>query len=149
MPSARCQVQAPVIPIAYLFYNTNMNLAYWCVLIAGMMPILTIAIAKGRRGYDNANPRAWLDKQEGVPRRADYAHRNHFEAFPFFAAAVIIAEQSHASQVFIDTLAFAFIAARIVYTFFYLTDRGTLRTAAFAIGYGCVVGLFVLAAYGA
>lgn len=124
-----------------------MNLAYWCVLIAGMMPILTIAIAKGRRGYDNANPRPWLDKQQGLPRRADYAHRNHFEAFPFFAAAVIIAEQLHVTQSSIDALAVAFIATRIVYTFFYLTDRATLRTAAFTIGYGCVIGLFLLAAY--
>jgi uncharacterized MAPEG superfamily protein len=58
-----------------------MTLAYWCVLIAGMMPIATVVIAKFHRGYDNADPRAWLDKQQGMRRRADYAHRNHFETF--------------------------------------------------------------------
>lgn len=58
-----------------------MTLSYWCILIAGLMPVLTIAVAKyGRRDFDNAEPRAWLDKQTGVRRRADYAHRNHFEA---------------------------------------------------------------------
>jgi uncharacterized MAPEG superfamily protein len=126
-----------------------MNSAYWCVLIAGVLPYLTVAIAKFRRGYDNANPRAWLDKQEGLRRRADYAHRNHFEAFPFFAAAVIIAQQLHGPQASIDKLAVSFILARIVYTLFYLANRSTLRTVAFCAGYACVLGLFLLAASGA
>ena len=42
-----------------------MNLAYWCVLIAGVMPVLTILSAKARPGFDNANPRAWLEQQQG------------------------------------------------------------------------------------
>jgi uncharacterized MAPEG superfamily protein len=124
-----------------------MNLAYWCVLIAGIMPILTVAIAKLQRGYDNSNPRAWLDRQEGMRRRADYAHRNHFEAFPFFAAAVIIAQQLSAAQASIDALAVVFIAARVAYTAFYLADRPNLRSTAFMIAYACVIGLFLLAAY--
>lgn len=124
-----------------------MTLAYWCVLIAGVMPILTIAVAKLQRGYDNNNPRAWLDQQQGMRRRADYAHRNHFEAFPFFAAAVIVAQQLNAPQTSIDTMAAAFIVARIVYTLSYLADRPNLRSAAFLIGYGLVLGLFFMAAY--
>ena len=124
-----------------------MTLAYWCVLIAGVMPLLTIAVAKLQRGYDNNNPRAWLDQQQGMRRRADYAHRNHFEAFPFFAAAVIVAQQLSAPQTSIDTMAAAFIVARVVYTLSYLADRPNLRSAAFLIGYGLVLGLFFLAAY--
>lgn len=124
-----------------------MNIAYWCVLIAGVMPLLTVAIAKLQRGYDNSNPRAWLDNQQGMRKRADYAHRNHFEAFPFFASAVIIAQQLHAPQSTVDTLAAAFIAARIAFTFFYLIDRAGLRTMAFMIGYGCVAGLFLVAGF--
>lgn len=124
-----------------------MNLAYWCVLIAGVMPILTIAVAKLQRGYDNHNPRIWLDKQQGVYRRADYAHRNHFEAFPFFAAAVIIAQQLNAPQTWIDLLAATFIVARIAFTLFYLADRPNLRSTAWMIAYGCILGLFFLAAF--
>lgn len=61
-----------------------MTIAYWCVLVAGLMAPFTVAIAKwGRRDFDNSEPRAWLDKQSGLRRRADFAHRNHFEAFPF------------------------------------------------------------------
>ena len=57
-----------------------MQLAYWCILIAGVMPVCTVAFSKaGVRDYDNAEPRAWLERQQGARRRADYAHRNHFE----------------------------------------------------------------------
>lgn len=125
-----------------------MNLSYWCVLVAGIMPVATVAIAKwGRRDYDNSEPRRWLEKQNGVRRRADSAHRNHFEAFPFFAAGVLVAQQLHAPQNSIDMLAIAFIAARIVYTGLYLTDRSTLRSVSWFIGYFAVVELFLVAAF--
>lgn len=124
----------------------KMTLAYWCILIAGVMPIMTVAVAKLQRGYDNHNPRDWLEKQQGIRKRADYAHRNHFEAFPFFAVAVIIAQQLNVSQASIDLLAGGFIAARIGYTFFYLADRPVLRSTAFLVAYGCILGMFLLAA---
>lgn len=125
-----------------------MNLAYWCVLAAGIMPVATVGIAKwGRRDFDNSEPRAWLEKQKGVRRRADSAHRNHFEAFPFFAAGVLVAQQLQAPQNSIDMLAIAFIASRIVYTWLYLTDRSTLRSVSWFIGYLSVVGLFLIAAF--
>lgn len=126
-----------------------MTLAYWCVLIAGMMPVLTILSAKLRRGFNNTDPRAWLEQQEGWRKRADYAHRNHFEAFPFFAAAVIIAQQLHAPQASIDLLAIIFILARIAFTLLYLANLATLRTLAFSVAYGCVLGLFLLSAVSA
>lgn len=123
-----------------------MNLAYWCVLIAGVMPLLTVAIAKARPGYDNRNPRAWLEKQEGLRSRADFAHRNHFEAFPFFAAAVIIAQQLQAPQAQIDAFALAFIAARVAYTVCYLANLAALRSLAWLASYLCVIALFLAAA---
>lgn len=122
-----------------------MSLAYWCVLIAGILPAATVAIAKwGKRDFDNSSPRQWLDQQEGFRRRADSAHRNHFEAFPFFAAGVLVAHQLQAPQESIDALAVAFIAARVIYTILYLTDRSTLRSICWVIGYLTVIGLFLL-----
>ncbi|MCI1003384.1 MAPEG family protein [Herbaspirillum sp. C7C8] len=124
-----------------------MTLSYWCILVAGLMPVLTIAVAKyGRRDFDNAEPRAWLDKQTGVRRRADYAHRNHFEAFPFFAAAVLVAQQVGAPQGQIDIAALVFIAARLLYTMLYLADKPSARSAVWIIGYLSVIALFVIAA---
>lgn len=124
-----------------------MALSYWCILIAGILPILTVAAAKfGRKDFDNAEPRAWLDKQGGMRRRADYAHRNHFEAFPFFAAAVLVAQQNGAGQGWINNLAMIFIVMRLLYTAFYLTDVPVLRSLSWVIGYLCVLGLFALSA---
>jgi len=123
-----------------------MTIAYWCVLLAGLMPVLTVAIAKaGRPDFDNGEPRAWLEKQSGMRRRADYAHRNHFEAFPFFAAGVIIAQQVHAAQGILNLLALVFIVARIAYTALYLKDRPSLRSAVWTISFLATIGLFVLA----
>jgi uncharacterized MAPEG superfamily protein len=125
-----------------------MHISYWCVLAAGVMPAVTVAIAKwGKRDFDNSEPRRWLEKQNGIRRRADAAHRNHFEAFPFFAAGVLVAQQLHAPQDAVNMLALAFIAARIVYTGLYLSDRATLRSISWVIGYVAVIGLFLIAAF--
>ncbi|HZG19835.1 MAG TPA: MAPEG family protein [Herbaspirillum sp.] len=124
-----------------------MTLSNWCILIAGLMPVFTIAVAKrGRKDFDNAEPRAWLDQQTGVRRRADYAHRNHFEAFPFFAAAVLVAQHAGAAQGQIDIASVVFIAARLLYTLFYLNDKPSARSAVWAVGYLSVIALFVIAA---
>lgn len=119
-----------------------MQIAYWAVLIAGIMPVATVGLAKLQRGYDNADPRTWLERQQGFRRRADFAHRNHFEAFPFFAAAVLIAMQMQAPQSHVDTLAMIFVAARIAYTAFYLADLAVMRSVAWFVAYGCVIALF-------
>lgn len=122
-----------------------MPIAFWCVLLAGIMPVLTVAIAKaGASGYDNADPRAWLDRQGGLARRADNAHRNHFEAFPFFAAAVLSATVLHAPAGWTDLLAAVFIAARVAYTACYLLNLATLRSVVFIIAYLAVIGIFLL-----
>lgn len=124
-----------------------MLISYWCILIAGLLPMLTVAFAKyGRKDFDNSEPRAWLEQQTGMRRRADYAHRNHFEALPFFAAAVLVAQQSGVTQSWIDGLAIAFIAARVLYTALYLGDLPTLRSPCWIVGYLCVIGLFVASA---
>jgi len=124
-----------------------MTLAYWCVLIAGLLPVLATVFAKwGLKGFDNNNPRAWLAKQSGFRARANAAQQNSFEAFPFFAAAVIIAHLAHAPQGRIDALAVAFIVLRLLYLACYLADRATVRTLVWGLAYACIIGLFVISA---
>src|SRR5258708_13651230 len=81
-----------------------MTIAYWMLIAAVMMPYLTIALAKSAGGVDNRAPRPSLESLSGWRQRADWAHRNHFEAFPAFAAAVFVAELTHAPQSRIDQL---------------------------------------------
>ena len=61
------------------------------MLIAAVIPLIAIGIANvGGERYNNRHPRVWLDKQQGYRARATAAQSNSFEAFPFFAAAVIV-----------------------------------------------------------
>ncbi|HEX4326685.1 MAG TPA: MAPEG family protein [Burkholderiales bacterium] len=124
-----------------------MTLAFWCVLIAGLLPVLATSIAKwGLKGFDNNNPRAWLEKQSGYRARANAAQQNSFEAFPFFAAGVVIAHLAEAPQGRVDALAVAFIVLRLLYLACYLADRATLRTLVWGLAYACIIGLFVVSA---
>ncbi len=88
-----------------------MTTAYWCVLAAALMPYVAVSIAKsGGERFDNSNPRLWLERQQGFRARANAAQANSFEAFPFFAAAVIVAHLTQAPQDRIDALAVMFVA---------------------------------------
>jgi uncharacterized MAPEG superfamily protein len=122
-----------------------MTIAFWCVLIAGCMPLVAVGIAKWDKRYDNNAPRDWLARQEGAKKRAYAAHLNSFEAFPFFASAVIIASMAKAPGAIIDGLAVLFVIARIIYIWCYITDKASLRSAVWMVAFGATVALFVTA----
>lgn len=123
-----------------------MTIATWCILAAALLPYLCAGAAKSRRDFDNRQPREWLARLEGWRQRADWAQRNGFEAFPAFAAAVLVAQQAGAAQSSVDALALAFVAARTVYSVLYIIDAPALRSVVWLVGVGCVVALFVVAA---
>jgi len=124
-----------------------MTIAFWCVLVAGFLPYFGTLTAKiGGERFDNSNPRDWLDSQSGFRKRANAAQHNSFEAFPFFAAAVIIAHIAGAPQGRIDLFAVVFILARLFYIAFYVTNMATLRSLAWFVGLGSVVALFLAVA---
>jgi uncharacterized MAPEG superfamily protein len=123
-----------------------MTLAYWCVLVAAVLPIVWAGAAKSKGSFDNRAPRDWLARLEGWRQRADWAQANAWEAFGPFAAAVIIAHLAGARQATIDWLAITFIAMRIAHGLLYIADQAMLRTIVWTIGFGCVVGLFIAAA---
>lgn len=116
------------------------TIAYWCILVAAVLPIVCAGIAKygmfskSRRdgGYDNHNPRAWLAKQTDWRARANAAQANTFEALPFFFAAVIIAHQLQARQTVVDILAFMFVVLRVAYILMYVADMAKTRSAIWA-----------------
>jgi uncharacterized MAPEG superfamily protein len=120
-----------------------MTIAYYCVLVMGLLPIVAAGIAKkGFDNYDNAQPREWLAKQTGFRARANAAQANLFESLPFFFAAVIIASISNAPQHRIDLLAVGFVLARIAYLVCYVANWPTTRSIVWAIGLACVIALF-------
>lgn len=124
-----------------------MTIAFWCVLLAALLPYLGTVVAKASgEPYNNRDPRAWLDRQTGLSRRADNAQKNGFEAFPFFAAAVIVAHLTHAPQERVDILAIIFIAARVGYFACYLADWQAARSLVWMVGFVACLTIFVLGA---
>ena len=115
---------------------SHFTLAYWCVLVAALLPLLCAVIAKwgtiGKSpkvgGFDNHNPRAWLDRQTDWRARANAAQANSFEALPFFIGAVVIAHQLGAYQTRLDLLAFVYVVLRVVYIMMYLANLASLRS---------------------
>jgi len=121
--------------------QTGFTLAYWCVLVAALLPIVCAGVAKSGRfgvprsqgGYDNADPRAWLARQGDWRARANAAQTNSFEALPFFIGAVVIAHQLGAVQLRLDVLAFVFVVLRMVYIVLYVADQPNARSAVWAM----------------
>jgi uncharacterized MAPEG superfamily protein len=124
-----------------------MTIALWCVLIAGLMPIVVAGLSKARGNYDNADPRRSMLMTEGMQRRLYDAHNNCFEAFPLFAAGVIMAEIYETPGATIDALAVAFVVLRILYIAAYATDRANARSLLWTGALVCTIAIFTSPAW--
>jgi uncharacterized MAPEG superfamily protein len=140
--------QQEIKPMGY----THFTLAYWCVLVAALLPIVCAGIAKSGRmkqarrdgGYDNHNPRNWLAQQTEWRARANSAQQNSFEALPFFIGAVVIAHQLGAHQAWLDFLAFSFIFLRMIYIMAYVADMATPRSIVWTLGLAVNIAILFL-----
>ena len=121
-----------------------MTTAIYCVLAAGLMPILWTGVAKARGPrYNNFNVRLWQSNLDGLAQRAHAAHLNSFEAFPLFAAAVIVAQMTGADQGRVDLLALSFIGLRVLYGLLYLANKAALRSLVWMAALACSIAIFV------
>ncbi len=133
-------------------HEARFTVAYWCVLIAALLPIVCAGLAKygmmskPRRegGYDNHDPRAWLSRQKDWRARANAAQANSFEALPFFIGAVIIAHHLGAYQVKLDILAFFYVVLRMVYIMMYVAGLPTARSAVWTLALAVNIGILFL-----
>lgn len=124
-----------------------MALSYWCILIAGLLPYALVPAMRGKI-YNNHNPRDFAAKQvDPFKRRALGAHNNSFEVFPFFAAAVIVAQLNGMGSHLLDVLALGWVALRVVYIWAYLTDRERLRSPIWGLGIVLVLVIISMPAW--
>jgi uncharacterized MAPEG superfamily protein len=98
-------------------------------------------------GLDNRYPRDQQTRLEGLPRRANAAHSNTFEAFAPFAAAVIIAHLAGANAHWSAILSVAFVVLRCIYVAAYLGDRSSLRSVVWILGLATTWLLFLLGVF--
>ena len=122
-----------------------MTIAELCLLLAVILTIVSIMPAKMNGGgdFDNGNPRDPKFYTPGLRVRSQGAHLNGFEAFPFFATAVILAEMRGVPQTAVNALAVAFIVVRVLYVALYLADKPSFRSLAWSTGFACNVALFL------
>jgi uncharacterized MAPEG superfamily protein len=126
----------------------TISVAYWCVLVAALLPYVWTVVAKSRgERYDNREPRAWLARQDD-PRvqRANAAQLNAFEAFPAFAAGVLLAHVAGVADARIALLAVVFVIARVLHGVFYIAGIAAARSFVWFVGLACVVALITQAA---
>jgi len=129
-----------------------MTIAIACILIVAVLPIVCAGLAKWRGfqvshrdgGYDNRSPREWIARQEGFPRWAQAAQENSWEAFPFFAAAVIVCHMLGVVGTLPNLLAVLFVVLRVIYIWCYVSGRHKWRSLVWALGWAVNVAIFLL-----
>jgi len=132
--------------------TTTFTLAYWCVLIAALLPIVCAGVAKSGRfgvprkegGYDNVNPREWLARQTDWRARANAAQANSFEALPFFIGAVVIAHQLGADMAWVNALAVLFVLLRVLYVVTYVAGKAGVRSLLWIAALAANIGILLV-----
>src|SRR6202007_1873343 len=125
-----------------------MTVAEFCIFGVVAIYLLTIVPVKwfSSRQYDNSKPRDPAFYEDALRSRALGAHQNGIETFPFFAAAVLLAEFRASPQNLIDELAVLFLIVRIAYVLTYLGNRPRLRSILWNIGFIINLGIFFMPA---
>jgi uncharacterized MAPEG superfamily protein len=123
-----------------------MPIAYWCILIAALLPLPLVAYAKSE-SRDNNAPRDDARNLNGGRRRAYAAHQNAYENFPFFAVAVIAALTLGAPISIVNPLAVLYVLLRVAHAVFYITDRSSLRSWSYLGALLANIAIFVLPAF--
>lgn len=125
-----------------------MSIPLWCLVAATIWVVLTkvpmnILIARTRR-YDNHHPRLQqLQLQPGSVHRAWAAHQNMLEAYPMFAAAVLVTQWAGGDPLWISVLCISYLLFRLLYQLCYLQDWARLRSLSWGLSYFCILGLLL------
>ena len=122
-----------------------MTIGYMCLLICMLLPIFWAGVSKYGYGdikYDNESPRDHLSSLSGIAQNAYNAEQNCYETFPASAAAVIIAHQIGNDQFMINMLCLVFLLTRILHGYFYITNKGSMRSIVFVLGLITNIWLF-------
>lgn len=107
------------------------------------LPMASAFPAKISRDFDNARPRDPAFWSSGFRARAHGSMANGFEAFPAFAAAVLVGLTQGGDPALVDALSIGFVVARIGFVAAYWADRATLRSILWSIGFGLTVALLL------
>ncbi len=119
-------------------------LLYGIAIAGGLvyLPYLVVAYGRLSIGIDMNAPRAMFDRLPDYAKRATWAHQNSFEVFALFAAAALTTYVTESSSEQTSLYVIAFIAARILFSLFYILNLPFLRSPMWAISMVCIGSLF-------
>lgn len=95
---------------------------------------------------DNNHPRPQAATLTGWRLRSKSAHYNALEAFPGFAAAVLIAHVAGGDPTWLDRLAVAYVALRVLYIGLYVGNLATARSVVWTLALATNAAIFLLPA---
>jgi uncharacterized MAPEG superfamily protein len=107
-------------------------------------PYILVAIGRFQVGFDMGAPRASFDKLPDYAKRANWAHQNSFETFITFAAAALMAYVTKQDSAYAANLAIAFVAARLLFSVFYIINFPIGRSLMFGIGSFATATLMII-----
>ena len=118
-------------------------------LMAGLIyvPYLIVAFGRVSIGIDMNAPRAMLDRLPDYAKRATWAHQNSFESFALFTAAALCVFVSDTATERTSLYVLVYLAARTLFTLFYLLNWPWLRSPMWAISMVCIGGLFTASVF--
>ncbi len=120
-----------------------MSTLIWCLLIAGLLPIAAKApvvyFQNRDKGYDNRHPRQQQARLTGAGARAVAGHYNAYEAFPLFAAAVLLVIATNQITETNIWFAIAFVVLRVIFHLLYIANWDKLRSLAWFFAISCPV----------
>jgi len=125
------------------------TIALVALVAAVAIPLLFTGIGGALRKkefgeLDGHHPRIQQARATHATARAIGAANNGWEALGIFAPAVIFALVSAPTSTLASIFALAWIPIRLVHGVSYVADKPPLRTAAFAGGIVCALGLFLV-----
>lgn len=123
-------------------FSANGQSAIVAMIVACALPYIFVIIAKmagGFKGYNNANPRAFLADLQGLPQRAHAAMQNSFESLPIFLAGIVLAMVNFVPQAPINTIAWLYVLLRVAFGVCYMLNLPTLRSIVWALSMACVL----------
>jgi len=124
-----------------------MSLPFWCLFVATLLTVLSKVpmniLAARQEPYDHHSPRLQQARLRGAAHRALAAHLNLQEAYPPFAAAILVSHLAGADPLLAGAGGGLFLLARLLYQLFYLLDRPQLRSLSWGVGMLATLGVFL------
>ncbi|OIP69531.1 MAG: hypothetical protein AUK48_14430 [Oscillatoriales cyanobacterium CG2_30_44_21] len=119
-------------------------LLYGIAIAAGLiyLPYMVVAYARVSIGIDMNAPRAMFDRLPNYAKRATWAHQNSFEVFALFVAAALTTYVSNSASDKTSLYVLVFLAARLLFSLFYIVNLPWLRSPMWAVSMTCIGSLF-------